>query len=100
ALAFLLKPQPSIPRPEQFETIADSRLLRRRELCESQGAQLILLVPPTPSSVDAVRQMTMAAQRARVETLVPIDPAALSVRYYQSDELHLYHAGPKLFTSA
>ncbi|HYW98500.1 MAG TPA: hypothetical protein VE822_05265 [Candidatus Elarobacter sp.] len=99
-LVLLLKPQPSIPPPEQFQTIANSRLERLRELCESHGAKLVILVPPTPSSVDAVRQMTMAAQRARVDTLVPIDPAALSVKYYQSDELHLNPEGAKLFTTA
>jgi hypothetical protein len=99
-LVLLLKPQPAIPPPEQFQTIANQRLLRLRELCESHGAKLILLVPPTPSSEDAVHQMTMAAQRARVDTLVPIDPAALSVKYYQSDELHLNPEGARLFTSA
>ena len=99
-LVLLLKPQPSIPPREQFQTIANSRLERLRELCESHGAKLVILVPPTPSSVDAVRQMTMAAQRARVDALVPIDPAALSVKYYQSDELHLNPEGAKLFTTA
>src|SRR3989454_4653932 len=61
-LVLLLKPQPSIPRPEQFQKIANYRLERLRELCESHGAKLILLVPPTPASVDAVRQMTIAVQ--------------------------------------
>ncbi len=44
--------------------------------------------------------MTIAAQKARVDTLVPIDPAALSARYYHPDELHLNSEGAKLFTSA
>src|SRR5436853_5594305 len=69
-LVLLLKPQPSIPSPAQFQTIANSRLERLRELCESHGAKLVILVPPTPSSVDAVRQMTMAAQTSRMDNLV------------------------------
>jgi lysophospholipase L1-like esterase len=99
-LVLLLKPQPVIPPPAQFQTIANNRLERLRELCESRGAKLIILVPPTPSSEDAVHQMAVAAQRARVDTLIPIDPAALSARYYQSDELHLNPEGARLFTTA
>jgi len=37
-----------------------------------------------------------AAQRIRVDTLVPIDPAALSARYYQPDELHAESEGAQL----
>src|SRR5882762_3425658 len=99
-LVLLLKPQPAIPPPEQFQTTANSRLEQLRELCQAHGAKLIILVPPTPSSEDAVRQMTIASQRAGVDTLVPIDPTALSAKYYQSDELHLNSEGAQLFTSA
>jgi len=99
-LVLLLKPQPAIPPPHQFQTTANSRLERLRELCEAHGAKLIILVPPTPSSEDAVRQMTLASRKAGVDTLVPIDPTALSVKYYQSDELHLNSEGAQLFTSA
>ncbi|HZE82153.1 MAG TPA: hypothetical protein VE604_14720 [Candidatus Polarisedimenticolia bacterium] len=99
-LFLLLKRQPPIPPPTEFQTIASPRLERLRELCEAHGAKLIILVPPTPSSEDAVRQMTIAAQRARVDSLVPIDPDTLSARYYQPDELHLNSEGAQLFTSA
>jgi len=96
----LLKRQPPVPPAAEFQTMATTRLKRLRELCEAHGAKLIILVPPTPSSEDAVHQMTIAAQRIRVDTLVPIDPAALSARYYQPDELHLNSEGAQLFTSA
>jgi lysophospholipase L1-like esterase len=99
-LFLLLKRQPPIPPATEFQTIANSRLRRLRELCEAHGAKLIILVPPTPSSEDAIREMTAAAQRARVDTLVPIDPATLPARYYQPDELHLNSQGAQLFTSA
>jgi hypothetical protein len=99
-LVALLKPQPAIPPDPQFQAIANTRLERLRSLCEAHGAKLILLVPPTPSSEDAVRQMTIASERAGVETLVPIDPTALPATYYLSDELHLNSEGAALFTTA
>jgi lysophospholipase L1-like esterase len=99
-LVSLLKPQPAIPPAPQFQAIANSRLEQLRALCEEHGAKLILLVPPTPSSEDAVRQMTIASQEAGVDTLVPIDPTALSAKYYLSDELHLNPEGAALFTAA
>jgi hypothetical protein len=98
-LVSLLKPQPVIPPASVFQETADSRLQRLRELCEAHGAKLILLVPPTLSSEVAVREMTAAAQKAGVGTLVPIDPVALSAKYYQPDELHLNPEGAALFTS-
>jgi len=99
-LVMLLKPHPSIPPHARFDAIAYSRLQNVRTLCEEYGARLILLIPPTFSSEDAVREMTSACAKAGVESLVPIDPTALSVKYYQPDELHLNSEGAELFTSA
>lgn len=99
-LVSLLKPQPAIPPPPQFQATAISRVAQLRELCETHGARLIILVPPTPSSTDAVQQMTVASQKAGVDTLVPIDPAALPAKFYQPDELHLNSEGAALFTAA
>jgi len=96
----LLKRQPPMPPAKEFQTMAITRIERLRELCEAHGAKLIILVPPTLSSEYAVHQLTIAAQGTRVDTLVPIDPAALSAKYYQSDELHLNSEGAQVFTSA
>ena len=63
-------------------------------------AKLIILVPPTPSSEDAIWQMTIVSQRAGLDTLVPIDPTTFPDKYYQPDELHLNSEGAQLFTSA
>jgi hypothetical protein len=99
-LFLLVNPRPAIPRGQEFEEIAIPRLRRLRELCEAHGAKLILLVPPTLSSEDAVSQMADAARTARVEVSVPIDPAALSARFYLRDGMHLNAEGAMLFTSA
>src|SRR6266852_9911404 len=77
-LVLLLKPQPAIPPPRQFQATANSRLEQLRELCQAHGAKLIILVPPTPSSEDGVREFSIASQKAGVDTLVPIDPAAMN----------------------
>ncbi len=99
-LFLLVNPRPAAPEGRQFEEIAIPRLRRLRELCEAHGAKLILLVPPTLSSETAVNQMAYAAHTAGVEISVPIDPTALSAKFYQRDGMHLNPEGAVLFTSA
>lgn len=99
-LTLLLKPQPAIPPSPLFDKIADPRLERLRDLCQAYSARLILLVPPTPGSSEAVHQMTAAAHDEYVETLVPLDPAVLPEKFYESDEIHLNSQGAALFTAA
>jgi hypothetical protein len=96
----LIKIVRTIPQGPEFEAVAIPRLRTLRELCEANGAKLIILVPPTPSSESAVRQMATASQKAGVQTFVPIDPGALSSKFYQPDALHLNSEGAALFTSA
>lgn len=99
-LLAMLKPLPVVPVPEEFRATLNQRVRRLRELCESHGAGLILLVPPTPSSSEFVRQMTLISHDLGVETVVPLDPEMLSSKYYQPDELHLNSEGAALFTAA
>jgi len=96
----LVKPKPVLPPSPELEAVTIARIRTLRQLCEAHGAKLIILVPPTPSSEDAVRQMAIASQKVGVDSLVPIDPATLSERFYQPDELHLNSEGAALFTSA
>jgi len=99
-LFLLVNPKPAIPEGREFEEITIPRLQRLRELCEAHGAKLILLVPPTLSSESAVSQMADAARTAGVDISVPIDPAALSAKFYRPDGMHLNPEGAVLFTSA
>lgn len=96
----LLKPQPPVPPEPGFDAIANPRLQRLRRLCAAYGAKLIILVPPTPSSENAVRQMTLASAKEGVESLVPVDPAVLPHQYYLADDIHLNPEGAAIFTSA
>jgi hypothetical protein len=99
-LFLFLSPRPGILERHDLEEIAIPRLQRMRGLCETHGAKLILLLPPTLSSEGAVAAMTSAARTVGVDVSVPIDPAALSARFYQRDGLHLNRDGAVLFTSA
>jgi hypothetical protein len=96
----LVNQRPAIPEGGEFAQVAIPRLQRLRELCEAHGAKLILLVPPTLSSVNAVNEMVDSAHLAGVDVLVPIDPATLSAKYYLRDGMHLNADGAALFTSA
>lgn len=96
----LLKAQPPVPPEPEFDAIASPRVQALRRLCAAYGAKLIILVPPTPSSEDAVRQMTLASAKEGVQSLVPVDPAVLSVHFYEPDEIHLNSEGAAIFTAA
>jgi lysophospholipase L1-like esterase len=99
-LFMLLQAPPHIPPQADFDAIAATRLRRLQALCQANGAKLMILVPPAPSSADAVRRLTMVSSRVGVDTLVPLDPQALSTKYYLADEIHLNPEGAELFTSA
>ena len=96
----LVKLKPALPPGPELAAITTARIRSLRQLCEAHGARLIILVPPTPSSQQAVRLMAIASQKVGVNSLVPIDPATLSEKFYQPDELHLNSEGAALFTSA
>jgi len=96
----LVKAKPALPSSAELEAITLTRIRTLRQLCDAHGAKLIILLPPTRSSEDAVRQMAVASQKVGVDSLVPIDPATLSEEFYQPDELHLNSEGAALFTSA
>lgn len=99
-LFLFLNPKPAVPQGREFEEIAIPRLRRLLALCESNGAKLILLLPPTLSSESAINQMVYDSHLAGVDVSVPIDPTTLSEKYYERDGMHLNPDGAVLFTSA
>lgn len=96
----LVNQKPAVPEGREFAKISIPRLQRLRELCEANGARLILLVPPTFDSENAVSQMAAASQAAGVNVSVPIDPVTLSAKFYEPDGMHLNRDGAVIFTSA
>jgi hypothetical protein len=96
----LVNQRPAVPEGREFAEMSVPRLQRLRELCEANGARLILVVPPTLDSEDPVSRMAAAAQAAGVEVSVPVDPAGLTAKFYQPDGMHLNPDGAVIFTSA
>jgi hypothetical protein len=96
----LVNQKPAVPEGREFAKISIPRLQRLRELCEANGARLILLVPPTLDSENAVSQMAAAAKATGVDVSVPVDPVTLSAKFYQPDGMHLNRDGAVIFTSA
>lgn len=96
----LLNKTPSGPIGPEFEAVATSRLKTLRELGERYGAKVVLLIPPWTTSPDAVRQEIAAAQKAELDTLVPVDPLAVPLSFYEPDSIHLNSKGAALFTAA
>jgi hypothetical protein len=96
----LINPVPTVPEAHEFDAIAIPRLQRLRDLCQANGVKLILLVPPTLSSKSAVDEMAEAAHSGGVDVSVPINPTALSAKFYQPDGMHLNSQGAVLFTTA
>ncbi len=84
----------------EFEALATSRLTTLRQLGETYGARVVLLIPPWSTSPDAVRQVIAAARKARLDPLVPIIPSALPAAFFEPDGVHLNAKGAALFTAA
>jgi hypothetical protein len=99
-LILMLKTQPTLPPPVKFDEMANARLERLRKLCEANGAKLILLVPPAPSSENAIARLTQDARKVGVATLVPVNPRTLPLKFYLADQIHLNPQGAEVFTSA
>jgi len=96
----LIKKPPNPPSDQEFDAIVEARLKTLRKLCEGYGAKMVMLAPPTPSSEDTIRKLLSISRQLGVTTLVPIDPATLSARHYESDAFHLNSEGATLFTLA
>ncbi len=94
------KPTISPGRESEATATAIPRLRTLRDLCEAHRAKLIVLVLPLPSSENAVHQVAIASKKVGVDTLVPVDPAALTAKFYKSDATHLNSEGEALVTSA
>jgi hypothetical protein len=97
---FLRPDDLTLPQSRNVQPTIISRLETLRELCEANGAKMILVIPPTFFSENAVKQMAIASQKAGVEAIVPIEPTMLPARFYQPDYIHLNPQGAVRFTSA
>ena len=79
--------------------LALERLTALRDLCRSHSAELVVVIPPTPTPDTLIPVMEAAAKSAGIDFLVPIAPGALPRTLY-SDASHLDERGAELFTQA
>jgi len=96
----LFKKLPSNRIGPEFEAVATSRLRTLRQLGETHGAQVVLLIPPWSTSPAAVEQVIAAARTAGLDPLVPIGLSALPAAFYEPDRIHLNSKGMARFTAA
>jgi hypothetical protein len=96
----VFKKIPSNQIGPNFEAVATSRLRTLRQLGETYGAKVVLLIPPWSTSPDAVEQLMAAARKAGLDALMPINPSVLPAAFYESDNIHLNATGTALFTAA
>jgi hypothetical protein len=88
---------PPMPAKEQVVAGAVPHLLSLDQLCKSNGARLIVLVPPTLTHDDASADVQDSAAREGIPVLVPLRPADVSPDEFH-DGFHLNPRGATRFT--
>src|SRR5436190_15199183 len=94
----LIQTRHDIAAEEAFDSTATARMKDLRNLCEAFGSKMIMLVPPTPSSENAVHKLAGISEKNGVPVWVPIDASTLTARHYEPDAFHLNSEGAGLFT--
>jgi hypothetical protein len=83
---------------QQVIDICVERLTAYRKIMEAYGSKLVLLVPPIPRpSAEHHDALRIAAQRAEVETVIPMAYADVP-RGEFIDDIHLSPAGAEIYT--
>jgi hypothetical protein len=88
------------PIGPEHEALAASRLGTLRQLGEAYGAKVILLIPPMSISPEAIPRVMVAARRAGLDALLPVDPLRLPADCFEPDTIHLNSKGAAVFTAA
>jgi len=99
-LATKLRPATApLPPDDEIEAKAAERISQMSRLCEENGSQFILVVPPSPVARDGSSAVESAGNRAAVQVLVPFRPQELPGDLY-ADGFHLNYRGSLVFTQA
>lgn len=91
----------SPPKPvvgTAFRELAIERLQRLERMCQSHGAKLVFVIPPSTEDIGA-SAVAQAASTIGVPVLIPIPPGLLPPSDY-SDRFHLSPEGASKFTPA
>jgi hypothetical protein len=88
---------PPMPAREQVVAGDLPHLLALDQLCKSNGARLVVLVPPTLNRDDASADVQDSAARERIPVLVPLHPTDVTPDDFH-DGFHLNPRGAARFT--
>ncbi len=83
-------------RKSALEPLAASRLAALDELCRSNGAHLLFVVPPTYQ--EGAGTIAVAGQGRGVVVLVPVEYDQFDASEYQEDGFHMNEKGAEIFT--
>jgi len=95
----LFKKLPSNPIGPEVEGIVTSRLRTLCQLGETHGTKVMLLIPPTSTSAEAIHYAMVSARAAGLDALLPVNPLALPAAFF-ADPIHLNSKGAAFFTDA
>jgi hypothetical protein len=87
---------PAIPEAT-LNALATNRLKSLDELCRANGAQFMLVVPPTYQS--GSETIAHAGKELGVSVLMPVSNGEFDESFFQSDGIHLNEKGATIFTN-
>jgi hypothetical protein len=96
-IGFFPAKTPPMPPKEQVVAGVLPHLLALDQLCKSNGARLVVLVPPTLRSDDASADVQDSAAREGIPVLVPLRPTDVTPEDFH-DGFHLNPRGSARFT--
>ena len=86
---------PEIPEMT-LRGLAEERLKALNELCQANGSQFFLVIPPTyQKGSDTIAAV---GRELGIPVLVPVGDGVLDESFYQTDGVHLNDKGAKFFT--
>ena len=87
-----------LPPSSEIVSISAARLRALNELCRENGARFVLVIPPSPSRVEAqIGALEQAGNRSGVDVLAPAENDEFTAELF-SDGLHLNSVGEGKFT--
>ncbi len=90
----------NVPAPEipvtTLSALATERLQTLSKLCRANGAQFVLVIPPTYQA--GAETIAGVGRELGVPVLVPVANGVLDQSFYQTDGFHLNEKGARFFT--
>lgn len=100
ALTYMFqRPAPPPPPGDEVRRQMVVRLGELKRICESNGARLIIVIPPTLDKSDRSSAVRQAGVETGVPVLLPYQPGELQASFFDHDLFHLNPEGAKVFAA-